>query len=133
VYDFQRYIDFRMPDIRPTVGPKVHPSCQGELEALYPKRSEQALLKTQTKKRLDYLAADPKRLDAHREWYENLGQTEGITLYSLRYNRVAMLGNLRVLFVMHEGQPMFLCAFKEKRKGDYEHPKKVAIERLQKG
>ena len=133
MYDFQRYIDFRMPDIRPTVGPKVHPSCQDELETLFPTRSEQALLKTQTKRRLDYLAGDPKRLDAHREWYENLGRIEGITLYSLRYNKVAMLGNLRILFVMHEKQPMFLYAFKEKRRGEYEHPIKIAIERLKRG
>lgn len=133
MYDFQRYIDFRMPDIRPTVGPKIHPSCQEELEALFPKKSDQALLQAQTKKRLNYLAEDYRRLDIHGGWFEKLGQAGGVMLYSLRYNHVLSLGNLRILFVMHERQPMFLCAFKEKRKGDYKHPQRVAIERLQKG
>ena len=133
MYDFHKYIDFRMPDIRPTVGPKIHPSCQEELEALFTTKSEQMLLKKQTVKRLHYLVEDPKRLDFHKEWYENLGSVQGVTLYSLRYNKIASLGNLRILFIMHEKQPMFLCAFKEKRKGDYEHPKKLAIDRLQNG
>lgn len=133
MYDFRRYIDFRMPDIRPTVGPKVHPSCQEELEALFPTKSEQALLKHQTKKRLNYLVEDPRRLNFHREWYEHLGVIDRVALYSLRYNNVSSLGNLRILFIMHENQPMFLYAFKEKKRSDYKHPIEVAISRLQNG
>lgn len=127
---FVQYIDFRMPDIKPLTGPKIHPTCQAELESLFPERNRQVLIKAQTKKRLNALSQNPALLNTHREWFERLGVYDDFQFYSLRFNHVSGLGNLRILFVMNEHQPMFIHAFMEQRGTDYQNAIDLARKRL---
>ena len=128
---FQGYIDFGMPDIRPLTGPKLHPVCQSELINLYPVRKEQLILKVQTQKRLNELASNPQILNNHPGWFERLGMHEGYMIYSLRFNHVKDLSNLRILFVMNAKQPMFIHAFQEKKgSADYKKAIDITLERL---
>ena len=128
---FQGYIDFKMPDISPLTGPKLHPICQSELMNLFPMRKEQMVLKSQIKKRLNELENDPQKLNNYPGWFERLGTYDGYMIYSLRFNHAKDLANLRILFVMNDKQPMFIHAFQEKKGGvDYKKAIDITVNRL---
>lgn len=128
---FRNYLDFKIPDIRPLTGPKLHPICQSEIISLFPDRNQQLILKGQIKKRLSELANEPGLLNNHPGWFERIELYEGYMIYSLRFNHIKNLSNLRILFVMNDKQPMFIHAFQEKKGGrDYQNALEITKNRI---
>ena len=126
-FDGWQYL--KRPALHPSPQPKVHHRCEKELQDLFRDVKQQAVLKTQLKKRLDYLLANPEIFHLRTEWYESIDRlSDGRMYFSMRFNY--LLGNLRILFVMEDRQPCLAVAFLEHNKRDYEKAKQNLNNRM---
>ena len=133
-----RAILMKKPDLAPLKEPYIHESCQNELDGMYKDQLTQTVLKRQTEKRLKFFYQHENDFFRYQDFFEPIAKiSDGekvIQYYSWRYNNVRALGNLRILFVVLNGRPFFLHAFKEQH-GDasYNRAKEVLRKRLSEG
>ena len=125
------------PDLSPTPNPSTHSLCQDELNDLFPNQGEMALLKEQMNKRVKYWFLNRQEALNRKDWFEHVGSvSEGGTeypIYSLRFNGVRALGNLRILYIMDGSEMILMHAFQEKRGRAYQHAKDIVTNRLRRG
>ena len=125
------------PDLSPIEPPLIHEACQAELDALLKEKTAQIIFKAQTSKRLKLFYDHPKDFFCFGEFFERIGKvSDGKTeflYYSLRYNRLKKLGNLRILFVVFKGKPFMIHAFLEQQGSSYNKAKEVLRTRLKEG
>ena len=134
---YDRLYHLETPDLSPLKKPIVHDACQEELRALLPSDGDLAVLEAQMKKRIGFWYENPQEARKKKDWFEPVGDiSEGGTVYpcfSLRFNRIRQLGNLRILYIMDGSTMILMHAFRENRHGAYRHAKDVVLNRLRKG
>ena len=77
-------------------------------------------------KRLIYLDEHIDNPYQHREWFERLD----FTYSSMRFNRMKILGNLRIIFCIVDFDAYLLYAFQEKNKSDYRKALEISRVRI---
>ena len=105
----------------------AHELVEKELKELIDENPEAlAQLESNYEKRLDFLSRNLGRETAHT-WFEFL---EGSSYKSMRFVKVKLLKNLRILYGIADNKAYLLVAFTEKRrKSDYAHALKIAENR----
>lgn len=130
-----RIILMKKPDLAPLKEPYIHETCQDELNTMFKDQLTQKILKRQTEKRLKFFYEHENDFFRYLDFFEPIdkisdGKKE-IQYYSWRYNNVKELGNLRILFVVQNGRPFFLHAFREQHgSASYNKAREVLKKRL---
>ena len=133
---FGKVPKMKRPDISPVSPPKILELCQEELDTLYPDRPQQIVLKKQIQRRMEFFHGH--RTDFVRKpLFEQYGtfrfEGKNIPAYVMRFNHVGDLANLRIFFILYEGDMVLLHAFQETKDGSYEKAFDVAKGRLAAG
>ena len=121
------------PDISPLSPPKILGICQEELDRMFTDRSQQMVLKEQMKRRVEYFQTQRGHF-VKKPLFEQYGsfsfEGKSIPAYVMRFNHVSGLANLRIFFILYEGEMVLLHAFQETNSGSYDNASKVAKGRL---
>jgi len=108
----------------------MHMDCEEELRDIAQRSGNLRKLRSNFKTRLKYLKDHWEQAVQHHEWFEKLSHEKD--LYSLH---IAVVSNLRIIYVLRGKQAWLLCAFTEKdskKQDSYKRYIPVAQKRLAK-
>ena len=124
----------KRPDVSPTKSPKIHDSCQSDLDKLYPTDLQQKVLKAQIKKRLEYFQSHSSDFCIDNAFFEPYKSVNDhgtqIPVFVMRFNKIKLLSNLRIFFVVESNEIHLIHAFQEKGKKTYDPAYEVVKARL---
>ena len=122
------------PDVRPSPRPRIMENCQDELNKLFPTTQQLVVLKAQIQKRMNFFQDHPSDFFVANPLFEYYcsysDQGTPLSVYVMRFNKIKILGNLRIFFVIKDNEMYMLHAFCEKKKSDYDLAYDVVKTRL---
>lgn len=92
---------------------QIHKECVREIEEIVKRTGNKTQFQAHYNMRLDYLEEHRENACVMRKWFERLKYVD-IPLYSLH---IAVIDNMRILYVFIEDRIYLLCAFSEKSSG----------------
>jgi len=107
----------------------IHRLADKELRDFYEENaSMQACLLSNFKDRIEWLHDHFGYEASHKQWFEIPKQLKPYRF--IRFNRIKLLDNLRIIYVLIDGNAYLLAATKEKRKSSYADAAELAKQRL---